>query len=348
MNSVKETRSGVRSWPSRVWSAIGGENNEGLLLILILLLLAITAIVSPGSLTLQFAADMIRSGMVTMALALGLLLVIISGGMDVSFTAIAIFAGYGVVSFMARTGLDGTIWPFLVAAAVGLVLGSLNALLVARYQMETLIATLGTQVIFRGILIAFIGDAYMSTLPPKLGSVGTATILRLGGAPVNVLIIPIILLTAGLWFLLSRTMFGRSVYAVGGDKESARRIGIGVSRVQVGIYLLAGTLAGAAGMMHVTLSQHASPFELVGTELNVIAAVVIGGASDAGGRGSVKGTVYGVILVSLLQNSLVRLGISSYWHAFVIGAVILFAVAVQARAAAQQSRMGKILEEIEV
>ncbi len=348
MSSETEVRHSGNARLSRLWSRVGGENNEGLLLMLIALLLVITAIISPGSLTLQFAADIIRSGMVTMALALGLLLVIISGGMDVSFTAIAIFAGYGVVSIMARTGMDGAFWPFVAAAGVGLVLGALNAVLVAHYRMETLIATLGTQVIFRGILIAFIGDAYMSTLPPKLAGVGTASLFRMGGAPVSALIIPIILLTVALWYLLNRTMFGRSVFAIGGNKESARRIGIRVSRVQVGIYLLAGTLAGAAGMMHVALSQHASPFELVGTELNVIAAVVIGGASDAGGRGSVKGTIYGVVLVSLLQNSLVRLGISSYWHVFVIGAVILFAVAVQARAAARQATMGKILEEIEV
>lgn len=337
-----------QSWPARVWSVIRGENNEGLLLLIILVLLLILQFSAPGSISLRFAADILRSGMVTLALALGLSMVITSGGMDVSFPAIAIFAGYATVVLLQALGLDGRVWPFLVAALMGLVLGSLNAVLVARYRMETLIASLATQVIIRGALIAFVGSAYISTLPAKLGSVGTTSLFHMGGAPVNILIVPILLASVALWYVMNHTMFGRSIYAIGGDKESARRIGIRVPQVQVCIYLVAGTLAGMAGLTHVVLSQHASPFELVGTELNVIAAVVIGGTPDTGGRGSVKGTILGVILVSVLQNSLIRMGISSYWHTLVIGAVILLCVAVQARTMAMRTRTGKILEEAEV
>lgn len=341
---VKETK----SLGTQIWTTLRGANNEGLLLLIIVVLLLVLQISAPGSISLRFAADIIRSGMVTLALALGLSMVITSGGMDVSFTAIAIFAGYATVVLMQTLGLDGRMWPFLIAALIGLVLGSLNALLVARYRMETLIATLATQVIIRGALIAFVGSAYISSLPAQLGSVGTTSLFHLDGAPVNVLIVPILILAILLWYVLNHTMFGRSIYAIGGDKESARRIGIRVPQVQLGIYLLAGTLAGMAGLTHVVLSQHASPFELVGTELNVIAAVVIGGTPDTGGRGSVKGTILGVILVSVLQNSLIRMGISSYWHTLVIGAVILLCVAVQARTMDMQTRMGKILEEVEV
>ncbi|WIY83961.1 ABC transporter permease [Propionimicrobium sp. PCR01-08-3] len=337
-----------QSWPARVWSVIRGENNEGLLLLIILVLLLILQFSAPGSISLRFAADILRSGMVTLALALGLSMVITSGGMDVSFPAIAIFAGYATVVLLQALGLDGRVWPFLVAALMGLILGSLNAVLVARYRMETLIASLATQVIIRGALIAFVGSAYISTLPAKLGSVGTTSLFHMGGAPVNILIVPILLASVALWYVMNHTMFGRSIYAIGGDKESARRIGIRVPQVQVCIYLVAGTLAGMAGLTHVVLSQHASPFELVGTELNVIAAVVIGGTPDTGGRGSVKGTILGVILVSVLQNSLIRMGISSYWHTLVIGAVILLCVAVQARTMAMRTRTGKILEEAEV
>ncbi|MCL3862081.1 ABC transporter permease [Actinotalea sp. K2] len=327
-------------------AALRGRNNEGVLAGVILLLLLVMLVVEPSALTWGFAGDIIRSGLVTLALALGLLLIIISGGMDVSFTAIAVFSGYATVRLMTDLGIDGRVWPFLLAAAIGCALGSLNAVLVARYRMETLIASLGTQVIIRGFLLAFVGSTYLATLPPQLDSVGTTTIFRLGSSPVNIVVVPVALACVALALILRRTMFGRGVYAVGGDKESARRVGFHVARVQTGIYLLAGLFAGFAGMVHVVLSRHASPFDLVGMELNVIAAVVIGGALDRGGRGSVHGTVLGVLLVSLVQNSLVRLGISSYWHVLVIGLVILVGVAIQARSNARGAKRPRILEEV--
>lgn len=348
MSSGTARLAGVASRVSTLWRRYQGENNETTLLALIFGLVLVMAVAEPSSLTLGFVADIVRSGIVTLALALGLLLIIISGGMDVSFTAIAIFSGYSTITLMGNLGIDGKIWPFLVSSVIGLVLGSLNALLVARYRMETLIATLGTQVIIRGILIAFIGGAYISVLPTQLDSVGQLTIMHMGASPVNVLVIPVLILAAILAWVLRRTTFGRSIYAIGGDRESARRVGIRVGSVQVRIYLVAGLLAGFAGMVHVVLSRHGSPFEIVGTELNVIAAVVIGGALDSGGRGSVRGTIFGVMLISLVQNSLVRLGISSYWHVFVVGLVVLVGVGIQAKSASRAAKMTRILEEAEV
>lgn len=325
--------------------SLRGRNNEGILLLVIVVILAGMTVIAPGQMSLSFAGDIIRSGIVTMALALGLLPVIISGGMDVSFTAIAVFSGYTVVTVMNSSGVDGRVWPFLAAAALGGVLGLLNALLVARYQIETLVATLGTQVIIRGALLAFIGSTYLATLPTLLDSVGATSVLSLGGSPINVTVLVVLGIAVLVALLLSRTTFGRSIYAIGGDREAARRIGIQVARVQVGIYVLAGVLAGLGGIVHMVVSRHASPFELVGTEMNVIAAVVIGGALDSGGRGSVRGTFLGVLLISLTQNSLVRLGVSSYWQSFVIGFVILLGVAVQARSALLAVRRPQILEE---
>lgn len=328
-----------------IWSFVKGRNNEGILLGVIAIILVLMAVVAPGQMTLTFVGDIVRSGVVTMALALGLLPVIISGGMDVSFTAIAIFSGYTVVTLMQRLGLDGSVWPFLVASLIGGLLGLLNALLVARYKMETLIATLGTQAIIRGVLLAFIGSTYLATLPKALDSVGKKSVFRLGSSPVNVTVIIVVAAAALVAWIMYKTAFGRSVYAIGGDREASRRIGIRVARVQVMIYVLAGLLAGLGGMVHIVISRHASPFELVGTEMNVIAAVVIGGALDSGGRGSVRGTVLGVLLISLTQNSLVRLGVSSYWQNFVVGLVILLGVAVQARSALFSVRRPQILEE---
>lgn len=344
MTTTTTTRSAPS--PTRTWlRRLRGPHNEGVLLGVIVLLLAVIGLAEPSALTLTFAGDILRSGIVTLALSLGLLLIIISGGMDVSFTAIAIFSGYSTVKLITELGVDGKVWPFLLAAGIGCALGSLNAVLVARYRMETLVASLGTQVIIRGVLLAFVGSTYLASLPAQLDAVGTTTMFHLGTSAVNVLVLPVILLCIVLAFILKRTSFGRSVYAVGGDKESARRVGLRVPMVQTRIYLFAGLLAGFAGMVHVVLSRHASPFELVGTEMNVIAAVVIGGALDTGGRGSVQGTVLGVLLVSLVQNSLVRLGVSSYWHMFIVGLVILVGVAIQARSNARGHHRARILEE---
>ncbi|MFT4233717.1 MAG: ABC transporter permease [Microbacterium sp.] len=326
------------------FSRLRGRNNEGVLLGLIALLLIVIAIITPNALTWGMFADVIRGGLVNMALALGLLMIIISGGIDVSFTAIAIFAGYGTVLAVNALGL-GTFWiPFLVAIIVGALLGTVNAVLVAGCRLPTLIATLGTQGIIRGALLAFVGSAYLSTLPTSLTELGAARLLTLDDSAVSVLVIPVVVLAILLALVLKFTMFGRSVYALGGSMESAKRAGIRVARVQTLIYVMAGGLAGFAGMTHVTLSGHASPFELVGTELNVIAAVVIGGASDQGGRGSVGGTALGVILISLIQSSLVRLGVPGFWHEGAIGLMILLGVAIQAQLQRSRQTRTAILE----
>ncbi|PPG53578.1 ABC transporter permease [Rathayibacter sp. AY1E9] len=321
-----------------------GRNNEGILLGIIVLVVLAIAVLSPGTLSAGMAADILRGAVVNMALALGLLLVIVSGGIDVSFTAIAIFAAYLTVTVMQSSGIDNALLAFAAATAVGAVVGILNAVLVAGFHLQTLIATLGTQGIVRGALLAFVGATYLSTLPGSLAAVGDARLATVDGSAVSVLLVPVALLAVGLALVLRKTMFGRSVYAIGGAPESARRAGIRVGRVQTIIYVVAGALSGFAGMVHVSLVGHASPFELVGTELNVIAAVVIGGAADTGGRGSVQGVALGVLLLALIQNSLVRLGIPGFWHTLVVGLVILAGVAIQAQTRRLRQARSRVLE----
>ncbi|MDJ1114551.1 ABC transporter permease [Microbacterium dauci] len=327
-----------------VLGRLRGRNNEGVLLLIILLLIGLVAVINPSALTLGMASDILRSAIVNMTLALGLLLIIVSGGIDVSFTAIAIFSGYSTVVLMQSIGLDNPVLPFLGAIVIGALLGILNAVLVAGFRLPTLIATLGTQGIIRGALLALVGSLYISTLPASLAGVGATNLITLDSSPVNVLVIPVVVLCLVLAFVLKKTMFGRSVYAIGGSPESAKRAGIRVGRVQTTIYVAAGAISGFAGMTHVTVSGHASPFELVGTELDVIAAVVIGGASDSGGRGSVQGVALGVLLIALIQNSLVRLGVPGFWHEGVVGLVILVGVAIQAQSRRIRNKRSMILE----
>ncbi len=154
----------------------------------------------------------------------------------------------------------------------------------------------------------------------------------------------IVLLVAAM---LKWTVFGRSIYAIGGDTEAARRVGIRVVRTQVWLYMLVGALAAFGGVVYVILGKNANPQSLVGTELDIIAAVVLGGASIFGGRGSVGGTVLGVVLVQLINNNLVLVGIPSTWQRAAVGVLLLLGVSIQAFAATRgRSRPVAVQKEV--
>jgi simple sugar transport system permease protein len=129
---------------------------------------------------------------------------------------------------------------------------------------------------------------------------------------------------------LTRTIFGRSVYALGGGVEATRRLGISVKRTQTKIYLLVGGLSGLAGILYVSLQRKANPYDLAGSELDVIAAVVLGGASIMGGYGTVFGTVLGVLFINMIKNNLILLGVSSSWQRAAVGVLLVIGITIQA------------------
>jgi simple sugar transport system permease protein len=149
-----------------------------------------------------------------------------------------------------------------------------------------------------------------------------------------------VLVVIVVWLLLDYTMLGRGIYALGGAREAAERAGFNVTRIQYFIYATVGLVSGIAGMTFGSLARQANPQDIVGMELNVIAAVVLGGAQLTGGRGTVIGTVLGVILVVIANNSLILIGVPSVWQRVVIGAIILIGTgipAIQARRAGKRS-----------
>jgi simple sugar transport system permease protein len=330
---------------SRVpWSRLRGSNNEGVLVLSILLLSIAVGISTPSFWSLPTALNLATNSMINVVFAMGVLLVIISGGIDVSFMAIGIFAGYGVIVLTNATGFgaDHAVVGLALAALIGLGLGSLNALAVAGLRIPTLIATLGTQGIIRGAMLLWVGSKVIPNYPPGLGGLSTNYLVTAHGAAgdtrLSVLIVPAVVICVLTAVLLRYTMIGRSIYAMGGDAESARRAGIPVTAITVFIYLLVGLFAGFAGMMHVTHVGLANPYELVGGELDVIAAVVLGGASIFGGTGSVTGTVLGVVLISLVENSLILLGVPSTWQRAAVGLLLLVGITAQALSASAGRR----------
>jgi simple sugar transport system permease protein len=150
---------------------------------------------------------------------------------------------------------------------------------------------------------------------------------RIGLATSALLLLAVAL---GVWLLLNRTVLGRGIYALGGDAEAARRVGFNLGRIQYFIYGLAGLLAGGVGVIHASHLRNANPFDIVGIELTVIAAVVLGGASITGGRGTVLGTLLGVFLLVIINNSLILVGIPSEYQKVVLGMIILGSTGVTA------------------
>src|SRR4029453_10332281 len=215
-----------------------GRNNEGVLALTILVLVLVMSLVNSDFFTVSTLFSILRNSLVEMVFALGVLIVIISGGIDVSFPVIGIFAGYTAIALARNGNFDpGVIGALLIAIVVGSLLGLVNGGLVARFRLPTLIVTLGTQGIFRGVLLAYVGSKYIAELPQSLGALSTADLItHQNGSTtsrLHVFIIPVVLLCLAVHWLLQRTMFGRGVSALGGDSESARRAGFPVVRLQV-------------------------------------------------------------------------------------------------------------------
>ncbi len=320
-----------------------GANNEGVLALIILVLVVAMSIANPAFFSVATLFSIARGSIVPLVFALAVLLVIVSGGIDVSFYAIGIFAGYTVVHFSVLGSFDpGLLVILLIAMVLGAALGSVNGIVIAKFRLPTLIVTLGTQGIIKGVLLAYIGSRYIADLPPSMSALSTASIVTVesNGRPtaLHLLVAPAILLAVAVAILLKYTMFGRGIYAIGGDTEAARRAGFPVLRWSIMLYVLAGVLAAIGGILHVILNRNANPQDLVGNELDIIAAVVLGGASVFGGRGSVLGTALGVILVQLINNSLLLLGVPTAWQRAAVGLLLIVGVGIQALSAQRAKR----------
>lgn len=327
-----------------------GNNNEGILFLILLALVIGMSLVSPAFFSVSTLFAIIRSSLVPMLFALGVMMVIVSGGIDLSFAAVASFASYSVITYQLKADVDlGLFGSFVVAIAIGLLLGAINGYVISRFRLNTMIVTLGTQGVFMGVLLAYVGSQYIASLPEGMASVSTTSIMSVstetGSAQLHVMLVPVAILVLLVAWLMSRTMFGRSVYAVGGDIEAARRAGIRVERTQMSVYLIVGAIAATAGMIYMIMGRSSNPQELVGDELDIIAAVVLGGASIFGGRGSVRGTVLGVLIIQIINNSLILVGVPSAWQRTAVGVLLVLGVGLQAVTASKGTKASAELDE---
>ena len=251
-------------------------------------------------------------------LSLGMLLVILTGGIDLSVGAVVAFAG------LLAAGLQAYVpWPvaILVALAMGLLVGAVNGVLVARFKLQPFIATLATMGSLRGLL-------YMYSETPQYPADPLFRSL-LGGGFIGPLPVPTLLFLIALpivWFYLSHTVSGRAVYAIGVNPEAVRLAGINVRRHVTAAYVASGFLAALAGVLLASRVGVAQPSVGVGYELDAIAAVVIGGGILGGGGGTVIGVLGGVLALAAVDNVLNLFNVESYYQQFLKGMIILVAV----------------------
>jgi len=218
---------------------------------------------------------------------------------------------------------------FTTAGAIvaGLVIGGaagwVNGFAITRFRLPPFVATLGMLSIARGLTMLWTGGFPITSLGSGFGFLGTGAFL---GMPMPVWIM--VALVAAFVVVTRRTRFGRHIYAVGGNERAARLSGLNVARIKIAVYTLAGALAGVAGLIVTARLDSAQPNAGLGYELDSIAAVVIGGTSLSGGRGSVLGTVLGCLIIGVLNNGLFLLNVSPFWQQVIKGLVILLAVAI--------------------
>jgi len=318
--------------------------SEFLSFFLIVVFCVIFSIMNPVFFSRLNLANLIMASAVPAMFACGVMMVLISGGVDLSFMWIGMFAAYSTsMIFSLQQINNGLIVPILVIFAVcilfGIVLGSFNGLLVSKLKVPVFVVTLSTANIFMGVMFQFVGNVYIfpSDMPVSMinfsntrffGWYAPGTTMVIGGIHASVLVAAVVVILVHI--LMKYTTLGRSIYALGGDESSAERVGLKLSRVRTLLFVIAGAIAGLAGAVGVSNVQVANPFDFQGRELTVIAAVVIGGTRITGGKGSVLGVVLGVLLTTILSQNLVLIGVRPQYNQLVFGLLVLVAVIVQA------------------
>jgi ribose transport system permease protein len=284
-------------------------------------LFVLLSILSPYFLTIDNLSSVARQTAVINIIAIGMTLVIISGGIDLSIGSVLAFSGVCGTLLMAK-GL-GIIPSTLLGTLSGIAWGLTNGVIITQFKVPAFIATLGSMGMARGLTLLITDGIPVTALPKNFGRLGDANLFGIIPVPV------VVLVGVGLMmsYILHYTRLGRYAYAMGGSRQAAYLSGIALTAYTLVIYSILGALTGLAGMIEASRLVTGQPTAGEGYELRVIAAVVIGGGSLNGGAGTVLGTTVGAFIMSLLNNGCNLLGISPFVQQILIGAIIILAVA---------------------
>ena len=283
-------------------------------------------------LSLGNLTDVATSYAILGILACGLFVVLISGGIDISFPAMTAIAQYAMASWVIAHG-GNFLLALTIAIAVGLLLGLINGFLVYWLRVPAIIITIATLNVYYGLLVYATKGTWLYGFPDWfMNGINWFSFTAADGYDYGITL-PLLCLAAVIVFtaiLMNYTRLGRQIYAMGGNRDAASRLGLNLLKLHFYVYGYMGILAGAAAVVQAQITQSVAPNSLLGFELTVLAAVVLGGTSMSGGRGTLTGTLLGVILLAFLQNGLTLLSVSSYWHTVFSGIIILVSISATA------------------
>lgn len=302
------------------WAVLAFLRDNRGIIIALLLMMAALSILSPVFLTKANVLNVLRQVSTNACLAMGMTLVIILGGIDLSVGAVVALSGSLTVGMMTNSG-----WGMVPAIAfglfVGLLFGVANGAIIAYTRMPPFIVTMATMNIARGIAYVYTGGRPIRTRNSTFIEIGIGYV---AGIPLPVIYTAIFIVIIAL--LLNRSVFGTHIYAVGGNREAARFSGIKIPRVEIVVYAIAGFISGFAGIVLAARMTSGQPTVGIGFELDAIAACVLGGVSMSGGLGRIGGSMIGALVIGIINNGLNLMNVNSFWQLIAKGMVILIAV----------------------
>ena len=278
---------------------------------------------------------------------------LISGGVDISFVAIAAMSTYTTHMLFLKIGYAASLpLYFLVAALLGLLAGLLNGFIISQFNLTVFHVSLASMTLWYGFTLFFVGATANFDIPKSLVGYYARFLVKvkdpfLGETGLHISVIYLVVIALFIWWLLRYTIFGRGLYAIGGNREVAVRTGFNVKLITITMFGLVGVLSAIAGITQSGYGRSFNPILFYGQELDVLAAVVIGGATITGGRGTVIGTILGVVLIDILKRALILVGITSDWHKLVVGLMLLIFISIPAIRERRVKRLGHTTQLME-
>jgi len=329
------------------------KSSEFIIFLILVALSLVVGFINPAFFAISTVFDILRSSIVFFIMAFGLLPIVIAGGIDISFVAIAAVTSYSTHMFLISRGYQGGILLYyIIACAMGLLAGLLNGFLVTRFKLPVFDVSLAAFTMWYGFTLFFVGATANFDLPPgTVGYYGKFIIATqdplVGATGLHESFIYVVIIGLLIWWFLNYTTIGRGVFAIGGNREVAVRSGFNITRIMLITFAIMGVLSAIAGVTQAFLSRYFNPVIFITQPLDVLAAVILGGAAITGGRGTVFGTALGVLLIQLINRTLILTGIPVEWQRLVVGIILILFTSLPALRERRAKRVGHTTELIQ-
>lgn len=312
------------SMVQKIWLKLNKYPQFSILLSFVLLLVYF-GVATDGFLSDRNVIGVLRQSVVPMCVAIGMTFILIAGGIDLSVGSVACLSGTVLASLMVKAGMSPAL-AILCSLLVGVLLGTINGIIIAYMNISSIIVTLAMMITARGLSLVYSGARPINEIPDVIIYLGRGYVL---GIPIPVLFVALLLVAAG--FVLVKTNFGRRIFALGGNEECARLSGINIERTKIAVFAISGLCAGIAGIILTMRLASSQPTMGEGLEMDAISAAVLGGTSIKGGKGYVVGTLIGCLFLAFLTNGFNVLNVSSFWQQVFKGIVLVLAVSLYER-----------------